>query len=159
MNACWAITCASVDTLIAVEFCKFGFVFRPFLLFFFLEVNFFSSYISPNRAIEILRDLNQSSKRKSSFTEAALNKLLESNLSAKYAFKNFLGTLTCLFLSEIQLTKALSIGFQEPTDFIPDGFYDMGPMRPNGKFYAIDELIQMPMTDKRAIIIIYAPDE
>ncbi len=47
----------------------------------------------------------------------------------------------------------------DPTDFIPDGFYDMGPMRQNGKFYSIDELIQMPTNDKRAIIIVYAPDE
>jgi hypothetical protein len=43
------------------------------------------------RAIETLRDVNLSSQRKSSFTEAALKKLLEANLSAKYALTNCLG--------------------------------------------------------------------
>ena len=44
-----------------------------------------------NRAIEILRDINQSSQRKSTFTETALKKLLEANLSAKYALTNQIG--------------------------------------------------------------------
>lgn len=47
----------------------------------------------------------------------------------------------------------------DPTDTILDGFYDMGPMRPNGKFYTLDELSQIPVNDKRPIIIVYAPEE
>ncbi len=43
------------------------------------------------RAIEILRDINQSSQRRSTFTETALKKLLEANLSAKYALTNQIG--------------------------------------------------------------------
>ncbi|CAF0799893.1 unnamed protein product [Brachionus calyciflorus] len=111
-NSCWAITNSASDLSIAVEYCK-------------------------NGAIEALREINQSEQRKSSFTEAALKKLLEANLSAKYALKNYL----------------------ETTDSISDGFYDMGPMRPNGKFYTLDELSQMPVNDKRPIIIVYTTEE
>ena len=111
-NACWALTCSASDFNIAVEFCKAG-------------------------AIETLRDVNMSSQRKSSFTEAALNRLLEANLSAKYALKNSL----------------------DPTDAVLDGFYDMGPMRPNGKFHTLDDLSKIPINDKRPVIIVYAPEE
>lgn len=89
------------------------------------------------RAIETLRDINNSAQRKSSLTEAALRKLLETNLSAKYALNN------CI----------------DATDSINDAFYDMGPMRPNGKFYSLDELSQKPINDKRPIIIVFAPEE
>jgi armadillo repeat-containing protein 3 len=59
------------------------------------------------------------------------------NLSAKYALYNYL----------------------DATDKVYDGFYDMGPMRPNGKFYSLDELSQMPVNDKRPILLIYSPLE
>ena len=49
--------------------------------------------------------------------------------------------------------------FVEPTDTILDGFYDMGPMRPSGKFYSLDDLFQIPVNDKRPILIVYAPEE
>ena len=49
--------------------------------------------------------------------------------------------------------------FQDAVDSINDGFYDMGPMRPNGKFYSLDELCQLPVNDKRPIIFVYAPEE
>lgn len=111
-NACWTITCASIDASIANEFCKYG-------------------------CIEILRDINQSTKRRSNFTETALKKLLDTNLSAKYALLN------CI----------------DANNFVNDGFYDMGPMRPNGKFYSIDDLVKIPVNDKRPIIIINAPEE
>lgn len=65
-NSCWAITCSAVDPQIAADFCRHG-------------------------AIETLRDINNSSQRKSNFTEAALKKLLETNLSAKYALSNRIG--------------------------------------------------------------------
>lgn len=42
---------------------------------------------------------------------------------------------------------------------IKDGFYDMGPMRANGKFYTLDDIYQLPVNDKRPIILIYSPDE
>jgi hypothetical protein len=40
-----------------------------------------------------------------------------------------------------------------------DGFYDMGPMRPTGKFYTLDDLSKIPINDKRPVIIVYAPEE
>lgn len=49
--------------------------------------------------------------------------------------------------------------FIDSTDYIHDCFYDMGPMRQNGKFYNLDELSLMPVNDKRPIIIINAPEE
>ena len=55
--------------------------------------------------------------------------------------------------------KYFSNNFAEPTDKIVDGFYDMGPMRPNGKFYHLDDLCTIPVNDKRAIIIAYSPEE
>ena len=42
---------------------------------------------------------------------------------------------------------------------IMDGFYDMGPMRPNGKFYHLDDLYLLPVNDKRPIIISFSPEE
>ena len=52
-----------------------------------------------------------------------------------------------------------NVMFQDAVDSINDGFYDMGPMRPNGKFYSLDELCQLPVNDKRPIIFVYAPEE
>ena len=110
-----------------------------------------------------MRDINQSSQRKSTFTETALNKLLEVNLSAKYALKNYLGKLLynhmVLLLQPTVIQSNRLVMFQDAVDSINDGFYDMGPMRPNGKFYSLDELCQLPVNDKRPIIFVYAPEE
>jgi hypothetical protein len=43
------------------------------------------------RALEIVRDLNSSESRKSKFTEMALQKILDSHLSAKYSYLGRLG--------------------------------------------------------------------
>jgi hypothetical protein len=43
------------------------------------------------RALEIVRDLNTSESRKSKFTEMALQKILDSHLSAKYSYVGRLG--------------------------------------------------------------------
>jgi hypothetical protein len=43
------------------------------------------------RALEIVRDLNTSESRKSKFTEMALQKILDSHLSAKYSYLGRLG--------------------------------------------------------------------
>lgn len=43
------------------------------------------------RALEIVRDLNSSESRKSKFTEMALQKILDSHLSAKYSYLGNLG--------------------------------------------------------------------
>jgi hypothetical protein len=88
-NACWAVTCCAVDIHIAADFCRHGWD---------LNIQFKKVYLTSKRnemlnkrAIEILRDINQSSQRRSTFTETALKKLLEANLSAKYALTNQIG--------------------------------------------------------------------
>jgi hypothetical protein len=43
------------------------------------------------RALEVVRDLNSSESRKSKFTEMALQKILDSHLSAKYSYLGQLG--------------------------------------------------------------------
>lgn len=44
-----------------------------------------------HRALEIVRDLNNSESRRSKFTEMALQKILDSHLSAKYSYLGRLG--------------------------------------------------------------------
>lgn len=56
------------------------------------------------RALEVLQEINCSLNRRSKFSEAALQRLLDSNLSVKYS-----------------LTGCLS-----HTDITADGFYDLG---------------------------------
>ncbi|KAL4230819.1 Armadillo repeat-containing protein 3 [Mactra antiquata] len=111
-NAAWAITVCAVDEPTATEICKLG-------------------------GMELLQEIQTSSTRKSPFAEAALQKLLDNNLSAKYA-----------------LTGCLS-----STNFIENGFYDVGQLRPDTKFQTLEEYAKQDMNDKRPIILINAkPD-
>jgi hypothetical protein len=57
------------------------------------------------RALEIVRDLNSSESRKSKFTEMALQKILDSHLSAKYSYLGRLGSIDYL------LNKLLKLNF------------------------------------------------
>lgn len=101
--------------------------------------------------------MNQSTQRKSTFTDSALKKLLEANLSAKYALTNHLGR---NFKHDRFFYAILIYNFKKDgKDVILDGFYDMGPMRPNGKFYSLDDVYQNPVNDKRPIIVVFAPEE
>jgi hypothetical protein len=50
-----------------------------------------SSSSSSLSALEIVRDLNNSESRRSKFTEMALQKILDSHLSAKYSYLGQLG--------------------------------------------------------------------
>ena len=54
--------------------------------------------------MDILREIQQSSTRQNSFSDAALGRLLDNTLPAKYSQMGFLG----------------------PSDIIADGFYDAG---------------------------------
>lgn len=108
-NAAWAITVCAVDEPTAIEICKLG-------------------------GMELLQEIQTSSTRKSPFAEAALQKLLDSNLSAKYA-----------------LTGCLS-----STNYIENGFYDVGQLRPGTKFLTLEEYAKQEMNDKRPIILINA---
>ncbi|XP_033742747.1 armadillo repeat-containing protein 3-like isoform X4 [Pecten maximus] len=108
-NASWAITVCAVDEPTATEVCKLG-------------------------GMEILQDIQVSGTRKNPFAEAALERLLDSNLSAKYA-----------------LTGNLS-----STNFIENGFYDAGQLRPGSKFMTLEECCKQDLNDKRAILLVNA---
>uniref|UniRef100_A0A671WA36 Armadillo repeat containing 3 n=1 Tax=Sparus aurata TaxID=8175 RepID=A0A671WA36_SPAAU len=78
-NACLAINVCASDEPTAVEMCRFG-------------------------AVELLHEINQSVKRRSSVSKLAMTSLLNSNLSVKYSLTGHLSS----------------------TDIIRDGFYDAG---------------------------------
>ncbi|CAF1511372.1 unnamed protein product [Adineta ricciae] len=111
-NACFAISVLCADQAIAMEILR-------------------------NGALEILRDLNASESRKSKFTEMALQRILDSQLSAKYSY----------------------LGRLENNNITTDGFYDMGPVPEGGKFLTIEELAVQEVNDRRPILIVYAPEK
>uniref|UniRef100_A0A4W3GUU8 Armadillo repeat containing 3 n=1 Tax=Callorhinchus milii TaxID=7868 RepID=A0A4W3GUU8_CALMI len=78
-NACWAVLVCGKDEPTAIELCKLG-------------------------ALEILQEINLSTSRQNSFSEAAVNKLLDSNPTLKYALTGYLSS----------------------NNIITDGFYDLG---------------------------------
>ncbi|XP_030299931.1 armadillo repeat-containing protein 3 [Calypte anna] len=106
-NACWAVMVCASDEQTAVELCRLG-------------------------ALEILEDINLSTARKNNFSEAALEKLLDNNLSRKYS----------------------QIGYLSSSNIITDGFYDCGRIKPGVKFLSLEELSMQELTDRRAIIFI-----
>lgn len=57
-----------------------------------------------NSALDILEEINLSTGRKNNFSEAALEKLLDNNLSQKYS----------------------QMGYLSSSNIITDGFYDYG---------------------------------
>lgn len=72
------------------------------------------------RALELLREINQSANRRSSFSELAMISLLNSNLSVKYS-----------------LTGHLAF-----TDIVSDGFYDAGQVRAPLQFTCLHKSLQ-----------------
>ncbi|NXG07089.1 ARMC3 protein, partial [Sakesphorus luctuosus] len=108
-NACWAVMVCASDELTAVELCSLG-------------------------ALDILEEINLSTKRKNRFSEAALEKLLDNNLSQKYS----------------------RLGYLSSSNIITNGFYDCGQMKPGVKFLSLEELSMQELTDRRAIIFINA---
>ncbi|OWK55623.1 Armadillo repeat-containing protein 3, partial [Lonchura striata] len=78
-NACWAVMVCGSDELTAVELCRLG-------------------------ALDILEEINLSTKCKNKFSEAALEKLLDNNLSQKYS----------------------RMGYLSSSNIITNGFYDCG---------------------------------
>ncbi|XP_054672045.1 armadillo repeat-containing protein 3 isoform X2 [Grus americana] len=108
-NVCWAVTVCASDELTAVELCRLG-------------------------ALDILEEINLSTGRKNNFSEAALEKLLDNNLSQKYS----------------------RMGYLSSSNIITDGFYDCGQIKPGMKFLSLEELSMQELTDRRAIIFINA---
>ncbi|XP_074754073.1 armadillo repeat-containing protein 3 [Athene noctua] len=108
-NACWAVMVCASDELTAVELCRLG-------------------------ALDILEEINLSTGCKNNFSEAALEKLLDNNLSQKYS----------------------QMGYLSSSNMITDGFYDCGQIKPGVKFLSLEELSMQNLTDRRAIIFINA---
>ncbi|XP_013027511.2 armadillo repeat-containing protein 3 isoform X1 [Anser cygnoides] len=108
-NACWAVMVCASDELTAVELCRLG-------------------------ALDILEEINLSTGRKNKFSEAALEKLLDNNLSQKYS----------------------QMGYLSSSNVITDGFYDYGQIKPGIKLLSLEELSMQELTDRRAIIFINA---
>ncbi|RLW11473.1 hypothetical protein DV515_00001442 [Chloebia gouldiae] len=108
-NACWAVMVCGSDELNAVELCRLG-------------------------ALDILEEINLSTKRKNKFSEAALEKLLDNNLSQKYS----------------------RMGYLSSSNIITNGFYDCGQIKHGGKFLSLEELSKQELTDRREIIFINA---
>uniref|UniRef100_A0A8C9UDE8 Armadillo repeat containing 3 n=1 Tax=Serinus canaria TaxID=9135 RepID=A0A8C9UDE8_SERCA len=108
-NACWAVMVCGSDEVTAFELCRLG-------------------------ALDILEEINLSKKRKNKFSEAALETLLDNNLSQKYS----------------------RMGYLSPSNIITNGFYDCGQVKHGGKFLSLEELSKQELTDRRAIIFINA---
>ncbi|KFP41034.1 Armadillo repeat-containing protein 3, partial [Chlamydotis macqueenii] len=108
-NACWAVMVCAGDELTAVELCRLG-------------------------ALDILEEINLSTGRKNNYSETALEKLLDNNLSRKYS----------------------QMGYLSSSNIITDGFYDCGRIKPGVKFLSLKELSMQELTDRRAIILINA---
>nr|XP_013027515.1 armadillo repeat-containing protein 3 isoform X2 [Anser cygnoides] len=108
-NACWAVMVCASDELTAVELCRLG-------------------------ALDILEEINLSTGRKNKFSEAALEKLLDNNLSQKYS----------------------QMGYLSSSNVITDGFYDYGQVKPGIKLLSLEELSMQELTDRRAIIFVNA---
>ncbi|NXO81054.1 ARMC3 protein, partial [Sitta europaea] len=108
-NACWAVMVCGSDELTAVGLCRLG-------------------------ALDILEEINLSTTRKNKFSEAALEKLLDNNLSQKYS----------------------RMGYLSSSNIITNGFYDCGQIKHGGKFFSLEELSKQELTDRRAIIFVNA---
>ncbi|XP_055661253.1 armadillo repeat-containing protein 3 isoform X3 [Falco peregrinus] len=108
-NACWAVMVCASDELTAGELCRLD-------------------------ALDILEEINLSTGRKNNFSEAALEKLLDNNLSRKYS----------------------QMGYLSSSNIITDGFYDCGQIKPGEKFLSLEELSMQELTDRRAVIFINA---
>ncbi|EDV23819.1 uncharacterized protein TRIADDRAFT_57401 [Trichoplax adhaerens] len=106
--ACWTINSCGNDLPTATDFCKHG-------------------------ALEILQDIATSNTRQSRFAKAALDCLLNCNLSAKYSLNNEISA----------------------QNFIQDGFYDAGQLRQGRPFLSLEEFSKSPIDAKRPYLLVY----
>ncbi|XP_060048263.1 armadillo repeat-containing protein 3 isoform X2 [Erinaceus europaeus] len=112
-HASWAVMVCAGDEPMAGELCRLG-------------------------ALEILEEINLSLSRKNKFSEAAYNKLLNSNLSLKYS----------------------QLGYLSSSNIISDGFYDYGRLlyflqiSPGTRLLPLKELCLQEPNDLRAILLI-----
>ncbi|XP_051785309.1 armadillo repeat-containing protein 3-like [Erpetoichthys calabaricus] len=106
-NACWAVFVCASDEPTCLEMFRLG-------------------------ALEILQEINLSTCRKNNFSEAALQKLFEGNLSIKYSLYGGLSS----------------------SDIIVDGFYDPGRVKPGKKVLPLEDLFKMEVNQQRPIILV-----
>ncbi|XP_026056789.1 armadillo repeat-containing protein 3 [Carassius auratus] len=106
-NASWAISVCANDEITALELCNAG-------------------------ALEILQEIRLSPNRNNKFSELALQKLLNSNLSLKYS-----------------LTGHLSA-----SDVTTDGFYDPGQIRMGHQVPTLEEISKQVVNKRRATIAV-----
>ncbi|XP_062841883.1 armadillo repeat-containing protein 3 isoform X2 [Trichomycterus rosablanca] len=106
-NACWAISVCANDEPTATDLCRLG-------------------------ALELLQEINTSLNSQNQFSEAALQKLLDKNLSVKYS-----------------LTGRLSF-----TDITTDGFYDPGQVRKSHGVPALEDIAKQGVNQHRAVIAV-----
>ncbi|XP_018419688.1 PREDICTED: armadillo repeat-containing protein 3 [Nanorana parkeri] len=106
-NAYWAVAVCANEELTAAELYRLG-------------------------AYDVLQEINLSASRRNNFSELALNKMLDNNLSLKYNQKGFLSY----------------------TNLINDGFYDHGRIKPDAKLPSLEELSKQELNQSRAVILI-----
>ncbi|XP_019353274.1 armadillo repeat-containing protein 3 isoform X4 [Alligator mississippiensis] len=106
-NACWAAVVCASDELTAVELCRLG-------------------------ALDILEEINLSMGRRNHFSERALDKLLDNDLSQKYS----------------------QLGYLSFSNIITDSFYDYGQVKPGVKLLSLEELSTQELNDRRAVILV-----
>uniref|UniRef100_H2YZ60 ARMC5-like ARM-repeats domain-containing protein n=1 Tax=Ciona savignyi TaxID=51511 RepID=H2YZ60_CIOSA len=88
--------------------------------------------ISKLGGLEILQEINSSEQRRNNYSVTAFEKLLDSNLPAKYSLTGRLAS----------------------HNIISDGFYDAGQLRPETKFLSLDELSKQEVNQKRPVILV-----
>ncbi|XP_064608678.1 LOW QUALITY PROTEIN: armadillo repeat-containing protein 3-like [Liolophura sinensis] len=108
-NSAWAVSVCAVDEPTAAEICRLG-------------------------GMATLQEIQLSTTRQNAFAAVALEKLLDNNLSAKYA-----------------LTGRLSAA-----NGISNGFYDAGQLRPGSKFLPLEEYGKQELNEKLAVLLVNA---
>ncbi|XP_061614546.1 armadillo repeat-containing protein 3-like isoform X1 [Phyllopteryx taeniolatus] len=111
-SACMAISVCAKDEPTSMEMCKFG-------------------------ALEMLNEINQADNSKSRFSEFALNSLMQSSPSLKYALTDHLAS----------------------TDILTDGFYDAGKLCFGQKVLTLAELSMEPVNQRLPIVVVNAAIE
>ncbi|XP_036377934.1 armadillo repeat-containing protein 3 [Megalops cyprinoides] len=106
-NACWAIHVCASDEPTATEICRLG-------------------------ALEILKEINSSVNRRNKFSEAAFQRLLDSNLSVKYSLTGHLSS----------------------TNITVDGFYDPGQVQKGERVLTLEELSKQAVNQRRPVIMV-----
>ncbi|XP_058875809.1 armadillo repeat-containing protein 3 isoform X5 [Acipenser ruthenus] len=86
------------------------------------------------KALNILQEIHLSTSRKNNFSEAALQRLFDSNLSIKYSFTGCLSS----------------------SNKITDGFYDYGKVKPDHKMITLEELYKQKVNQHRPVVFLNA---